>query len=264
MRRVWLFALSAAAVVLATAFGPASAQDKAKWSTVKGQIVYPAGKAVPDRKPLDVSQDKAHCLSKGAVLDETLIVNPKNRGIKNVVVWLRPDNINPKASLTKDQIDPADAARKSATVVIDQPCCMFVNRITLARVGDSIEVKNSAPVPHNFFCASANNGEHNPTIPANGSFKLGPLVAEASPIPFKCTIHPWMSGYIRIFDHPYAAVTDDNGNFVLKNAPVGKFRLVVWQEKVGFLGGKDGRFGTQIDIAGATTELKPMDFDIAP
>ena len=264
MRRMWLFTMSAAAVVLATAFGSVSAAGQGKWATVKGQIVYPAGKAVPERKALDVTQDKNHCLSKGAILDETLVVNPKNRGIKNVVVWLRPDNTNPKSAIPKEQIDPADAARQPVTIQIDQPCCMFVNRITLARVGDTVEVKNSAPVPHNFFCATGNNGEHNPTIPAGQSFKFGPLVAETSPILFKCTIHPWMNGYIRVFDHPYYAVTDDDGKFELKNAPVGKFRLVVWQEKVGYLGGKDGRFGTPIDIAGATTELKPMDFDIAP
>jgi hypothetical protein len=119
-----------------------------------------------------------------------------------VVVWLRPDNQNPKAAFPKDRIHPSDAARKPATVTIDQPCCMFVNRITIARVGDTIVVQNAAPVAHNFFCSTANNGEHNPTIPAGQDFKIGPLVAESTPILFKCTIHPWMAGYIRIFRPP--------------------------------------------------------------
>ena len=64
-----------------------------------------------------------------------------------------------------------------------------------------------------------------------------PLVNEKPPIQYKCTIHGWMTGYVRIFDHPYYAVTDANGNFEIKNAPVGKFRIVYWHEN-GVRGGE--------------------------
>jgi plastocyanin len=265
MRRIWLLASVAAVAAVAAVLAPATAQPAGQWSTVKGQVVYPEGKAVPERKKLDVTQDKAHCLSKGDILDESLVVNPKNRGIKNVVVWLRPDNMDPRATLDKEQIHPSDANRKVETVSIDQPVCMFSPRITIARVGDTIEAKNSAPVAHNFFWTSANNGEYNVTIPANSAWKMPQaLVPEASPIQYKCTIHPWMTGYVRIYDHPYYAVTDEDGKFTIKNAPTGKFRMIVWHEKAGFLGGKEGRFGMPIEIGGETTELKPIEFDIMP
>lgn len=263
MRRLPYLALTAALVVAVSGL-TAAAQDG--FGNVKGSIVYPAAKPVPERKKLVVSQDMAHCLSKGDILDETLIVNPKNKGIKNVVVWLRPDNTDPKGSaIPKDKIHPDDAKRKPAEVVIDQPCCMFVNRVSIARVGDTIVVKNPAPVAHNFFWTSGSNGEFNVTVPKESDWKMPqPIVAESAPIQYKCTIHPWMNGYVRIFDHPYYAVTNDDGVFELKNAPAGKWRMVVWQEKVGFLGGKDGRFGTPIEIKGPATELKPIEFDIAP
>ena len=259
MRRVPFMALCAALVLGASGLS-ASAQDG--WSTVKGQVLYPAGKAVPARPKLDVSQDKAHCLKDGDILDETLIVNPKNKGIKNVVVWLRPDNTDPKGSaIPKDKIHPDDAKRKPAEIAIDQPCCMFTKRITLARVGDTIVAKNSAPVAHNFFWTSGSNGEFNVTVPKESEWKMPQaLVAENTPINFKCTIHPWMNGYVRVFEHPYYAVTDDDGNFTMPNAPQGKYRMVVWHEKVGFLNGKAGRFGTPIDIAGPATQLKAMEF----
>jgi hypothetical protein len=68
---------------------------------------------------------------------------------------------------------------------------MFENRITLARVGDTLVVKNPAPVAHNFLWSSANNGDANTTIPAGDKHVFEkPLVAESSAIPFKCTIHP--------------------------------------------------------------------------
>jgi hypothetical protein len=263
MRRYWLLAPVLAIAAAVASYGPAAAQDKGPWADFKGQVVFPAGKTVPERKKLDITQDKAHCLSKGDILDESVIVNPKTRGIKNVVVWLRPDDSkNPKAQLPADRIHPTDAQRKPATVTIDQPCCMFVNRITVARVGDTIVAKNPAPVPHNFFWTSANNGEFNVTIPKESDWKMPQaLTDESSPIQFKCTIHPWMSGYVRIFDHPYYAVTDENGNFEIKNAPTGKYRMVVWHEKVGFLNGREGRFGIPVEIGG---EQKPIEFDVSP
>lgn len=257
MRRAWFCLLAfAAAALLPTA----AAQPPAGWATLKGQVVLPTGQPIPARAPLNVTQDKEHCLSKGPILDDLVLVNPKNRGIKNVVVWVRPAGANPKAVFAPNEIHHGDATRKAAEVVIDQPCCMFVPRITVARVGDTLVVKNPAPVAHNFFWVSGNNGAHNPNIPAAGHFKIGPLAAESAPIPYKCTIHPWMAGMVRVFDHPYYAVTDDDGKFTISNAPVGNYALVAWHEKTGFDGGKAGRFGAPVEIKGPTTELPPQPF----
>jgi hypothetical protein len=76
-----------------------------------------------------------------------------------------------------------------------------------------------------------------------------------------------MTGYVRVFDHPYYAVTDDDGNFEIKNAPAGKYRIVYWHEN-GVRGGAQGRAGEEVEIAlpqGAKTmDLKPADFDVSP
>ncbi len=241
-----------------------------EWVTLKGQVVFPAGQALPKRAELNVNgPDKAACLAKGALLDESVLVNPKSRGVKNVVVFLRPDNAKElKAEFAANEIHPADAKRKPADVVIDQPCCVFVPRVTCARVGDTIVVKNPAAFPHNFFWDSGNNGTHNPNIAANAVWKMpNPLAKEAAPIQYKCTIHGWMTGYVRIFDHPYYAITDDDGKFEIKDAPAGKYRLVYWHEN-GVRGGAKGRFGEPVVIAlppGAKTmDMKPTDFDVSP
>ena len=242
----------------------ASAQQTQSWATVKGRVVFPEDKPIPERKPLNITQDKDHCLAKGPILDESMLVNPKNRGIKNVVVWLRPNDKDPKSKFLPSQIHPDDAKRKPAEIVIDQPQCMFVDRITIARPKDKLIVKNSSPVAHNFFWNSGNNGNYNVTIPKMDQWVMPqPLQLESPPIKYSCTIHGWMTGYVRIFDHPYVAVTDENGYFEIKNAPVGKFRIVFWHEN-GFLGGAAGRFGQEIDIQAPVTELKPTVFDITP
>ncbi len=46
--------------------------------------------------------------------------------------------------------------------------------------------------------------------------------------------HPWMRGYIFIFDHPYAAVTDEKGAFVINDIPPGEYLLKVWHEGLGW------------------------------
>jgi len=74
-----------------------------------------------------------------------------------------------------------------------------------------------------------------------------------------------MGGYVRVFDHPYNAVTDAAGTFEIPNAPAGNYRVVYWHENVGFKGGKDGRFGAVVPLAAGpkgAMELPPTDFDV--
>jgi hypothetical protein len=254
----------ACVVLLCASFDvPAQAPPRV---AIKGQVVYPDGLPIPQQKPVNVNADRNHCLANGPILDETVVVNPKTRGVKNVVVWLRPDDPNPKAAFPPHHLPPDDATRKPAEVVIDQPCCVFVNRVTAARVGDTLVVKNPAPVAHNFFWVSENNGSFNPNIPPKDEFRLpNPLAAETAPVGYSCSIHPWMKGYVRVFDHPYFAVTDADGKFEIKSAPAGTFRLVVWHEKSGFKGGRAGRLGDPVAVTDGgkgAMELPPVAWDV--
>src|SRR5437879_13465674 len=49
------------------------------------------------------------------------------------------------------------------------------------------------------------------------------------------SLHPWMKGYIAVFQHPYFAITGKDGTFELKNVPHGEFRIEDWHEKYGWL-----------------------------
>ena len=252
MTRLRLVSILTAALVASTGV---RADDK--WSTVKGQVVFPADKAMPEKKEINVTADKEHCLSKGALVGDDLIVNPKNKGVKNVWVYLLPAAA---PAFAEGDIHPdlAKGKVKAKEHTIDQPVCAFVPRILVARDGDALVVKNSSPVPHNIKFAS-DDQEFNQTIPAGGSFKAEkPLAAQKNPATFACNIHPWMAGRVVIFDHPYYALTDDDGKFEIKNAPVGKFR-VFYRHENGYHKGKEGAKGFPIDIAGVTTELKPLE-----
>ena len=256
MRPYRLIAFLTGLLTLTASVTIVKAQDKGEWTTIHGQVVHT--KPV-DAKKIDVITDKAFCLKDGDITYENVIVNPKSKGLKNVIVWLRPDTMDRKDVIKKEMIKPDLVKVASKNHIIDQPCCQFIPRVLAARAGDTLEVKNSASVVHN----TNYSGEpaFNISIPAGKSIKIAePLTAQSTPIPFKCDIHPWMQGRIRVFDHPYFAITDADGKFEIKDAPAGKWRVVYWHED-GFHKGREGILGETIEVKGPTLELKPLDFE---
>src|SRR5947207_433926 len=88
-------ALALAAVLCAP--GAAGAQG---WGTVKGQVVFGGG-AIPPNDKANVDKDQAHCLAKGDILRNELVVNPKNKGVRWVLVWLTDPSDSSKAAWDK-------------------------------------------------------------------------------------------------------------------------------------------------------------------
>jgi hypothetical protein len=248
--------MMSALAVFGWAVAMADAKPPAAWVTVTGQVVLPPDVAVP---PPMVLQGPP-----GGVPDESVLVNPKTRGVKNVVVWLRPDNKDLKSKLSPEEIHPADAKRATQLpLVAFSPRLVFEPRILTARVGDTVVVQNQSPQVTNFFWDSANNGGVNAVLAPGQVFKMAaPLVAEPSPIAFKSNVVP-TNGFARVFDHPYYALTDADGKFALKDAPAGSYRLVYWHERIGYKDGKDGRFGVPVKIdpgKGGDMTLAPTPF----
>lgn len=234
----------------------------AKWSTVTGRVVW--RDSGPAALPVVVNTDKEHCLSKGALEPDDVIVNKKNFGLKNVWVYLRPDDDDRDAKFKPAEIHANFANPKSKEHDVDQPCCQFVPRVLAVRVGDTVKFKNSSPIPHNVkYTANASIPEFNVTMPSGQTHTTPAYKADRIPNTFECNVHPWMKGQVLVFDHPYYAVTDADGNFEIKNAPVGKFRIVYRHER-GYHKGKDGNKGFPVEISGPTTELDPLKYEEPP
>jgi hypothetical protein len=241
--------LSAAATAAAFAFVFSAAGRAAdEWGTVKGQVTW-GGKEVPKPEKIAVDKDKEHCLSKGDLFKEEFVVG-KDGGVKNVFVWLQK-GADYKAKLPTH---PDLKAVKGGDIVIDQPCCKFEPHALAIREGQKIIGKNSSPIAHNMKWAGGDeNPGDNKLIPSHGQIEID-LVTSKSPVKVECNIHPWMNGWVRVFYHPYFAVTDADGKFVIKNAPAGKYNIVMWQEGVGWVNG--GKTGQEIEIpANGTVEV---------
>jgi len=59
-----------------------------------------------------------------------------------------------------------------------------------------------------------------------------PLIAPGL-VKIQCEVHPWMTGYIVVTDHPYFAVTDLYGEYELSEVPPGTYQLKLWHESLG-------------------------------
>jgi hypothetical protein len=214
--------------------GRSAADNKdGNWGTVKGRVVY-AGDALPEPKKLDVNKDQDHCLSKGPLYSEELVVNKQNKGVRWAYVWLIPEE---GEKFPKDRIHPDLQKVPDKPVEIDQPCCMFVPHAVALREGQVLLAKNSAPIPHNFHWIGhpLKNPGNNVQMTPKSTLPIDNLKADRYPVKVNCDIHGWMSAWVRVFDHPYFAITDEDGKFEIKKAPAGNFRMVSWQEAVGYV-----------------------------
>jgi len=256
LRRFAIAACFAASFAL-----PLFAADEPKYATLKGTIKL---EKPPTPEAEKVETDKAVCCKDGDLLSNKYIVDEKSKGLQNVMVWLRPDSENREDKFPAEKIHKDLAKPKSVQHVIDQPKCQFEPRVLVARAGDTLLVKNSASISHNVNIQGSGL-TLNTSIPAGKEIKIEEkLVAEDRATTYKCDVHGWMQGRLRVFDHPYFAVTDKDGKFEIKNAPEGKFRIV-YQHEGGYHKGKEGLLGFPIEIKGdskGTMELKPIDIEL--
>jgi hypothetical protein len=253
----WFLLCALCAFVVNLKASQAADKDSELWGTIKGQIIWGGG-AIPEPKVLNVDKDQKHCLSKGPILSEEWVINKNNKGVRWTLVWLAPE---PKSG-KKLPIHPSLKEIKVREVEIDQPCCAFVPHCLGMREGQVLVAKNPAPVSHNVRWTGnpAINPGGNQSLPAGQSYTIEGLKVDKLPLTIECNIHPWMKARVGVFDHPYFAVTDENGNYEIKLAPAGAWRLKVYHDAIGWRGGAAGRDGEKITIKGGeTTDVGKLD-----
>ena len=218
----------------APAASSAPAGKAGGYGTLKGQVLL-AGN--PPAANVLFAQGKASkdpdvCAKEGAIPNERLVVDASSKGVKNVLVYI-PKPVGPIS-------DEAKSAASQVEVIFDQKNCIFEPHVLGVMRGAQVVIKNSDPVSHNVNSALRNN-PFNPILAASQSSKQIMEGAERSPGQVTCSIHPWMVSWWMVFDSPYFAVTDAQGNFEIKNVPAGSQKVVVWQEAAKFITATSGQ-----------------------
>ena len=226
--------------------------------TLRGRVQWPDGKPLPKLVPIPITLDRD--FFGPAVLPTNLLIDPDTRGVRNVVVWLRPDSDNRLLTFPLNRIAPGvvKPAPKNHTLGVKEG--HFEPRVLAAHAGDRLHFSNNTPIAMNFNYSSDVESLNVLVKPRAGFSPTKPLEVQRIPIMFVCNIHPWMQGRVRVFDHPYFATTDKDGKFEIKDAPVGKWRIVYWHED-GFYKGKEGILGFPVEIKNdrATMDLVPVE-----
>ncbi len=198
------------------------------WGSVDGQIVVDG--EIPARQflfPVDAEvKDREICAGAGRAADD-LQIDDSSRGLANVFVYL---------SSSPAQIHPDFRAGLEKPVTLRSRECRFVPHCLICRTRQSIEFHNDDAVAHHANPYPLKNAKRGYLIPPAGSpIRFSFEQPESSPVRIGCDYHPWMSGYLLVVDHPYAAITDAEGRFHIRDLPEGDHEFCIWHERSGYL-----------------------------
>lgn len=226
MKHILRILFAAAAILLIQTAPVAHAQQPYKEAAVIGGgtirgVVRLAGGS-PNLPAMEIAKDNDFC---GRAKPSPRLIVGRKGGVQYAVVMLEGIARGKKIPLRN-------------TAVLDQRRCMYEPHVLILPPGEQLAIVNNDPVLHNvhtysmdekrrtiFNIAQPIKGQRTPIKP--GLFKSRGVVMAI------CDAgHPWMSAYVVLAEHPYYAVTDANGKFVLEDVPPGSYRLKMWHEGV--------------------------------
>ena len=117
---------------------------------------------------------------------------------------------------------PAGRAR------LDQRHEQFVPHVLAITVGTTVDFPNNDRTFHNVFSLSPVKSFDLGRYPV-GQSRAVPF-DKAGIVPVFCDIHSHMSAYILVFNHPFFALTDDDGRYAIAGVPAGSYTVEVWSE----------------------------------
>lgn len=182
---------------------------------IHGTVRFSGNPAV--LKDLVVTRDVESCGNKKRL---PYLVLGKNQGVANAI-------------LTLEGVSAGKPWKKQAVVTLDQQKCEYIPHVLIAPLGSELEILNSDDILHNVHSYEL-TGEmktlFNVAQPIKG---LRTKLAMDSPGYLAATCdagHPWMSAFIKVAEHPYVVVSDQDGNFVIDKIPPGAYKLTMWHE----------------------------------
>jgi plastocyanin len=207
----------------ATPSGAASSGQKVDMATagnVSGAVTLDG--MPPSNAAIKMNADPV-CVkeNKNPQFQETYTVGSDGKALANVFVYVK-DGLGNYVFDT-----PTEPAR------IDQKECRYHPHVFGMRVGQPLEILNSDPTLHNIHALPKGNQEFNTGQPIQGMKTTHTFTAREVMVPFKCDVHGWMNAYVGVLDHPYYAVTGNDGKFELKSLPPGTYTIEAWHEKLG-------------------------------
>ncbi len=199
------------------------AADVINGGSVKGTVKLTKAVTLPE---LVIGADVETCAA--AKTSPRLVFDKASLGVGNVVVFLDGIESGKKAVPTQ--------------VMIDQKGCQYFPHITVVPAKSKVNFKSSDGILHNVHVwkgtidnPHSKSGDVLNAAMKDNTVSPSPMSKRAMRKPgfyfVQCDAgHYWMSAYIFVVEHPYYVVTNDKGEFELKDVPAGTYNLRFWHE----------------------------------
>ncbi len=200
------------------------AQSALAGGGVKATVKYDGER--PKRTVLNMAADQ-YCATANKRKDgspkpvgsEEAIVS-KSGMVSNVIVYV------------KDGLGEAKFESPTEAAQLNQEGCMYHPHVLSLQTNQPMMVKNSDSTLHNIHSFAEKQRSFNFAQPKKGDEKEVTF-ARAEIVKVKCDVHPWMSAYVGVFEHPFHAVTGRKGDCEIADLPAGEYTLVAWHETFG-------------------------------
>lgn len=133
----------------------------------------------------------------------------------------------------KEGLSGQTADPPSQEILLDQQDCMYIPRVLALQAGQTLVIRNSDATLHNVHASPAVGRGFNIGQPIKGLESRKVFDEPAGLVPVECDIHGWMHATILVADHPFFAVTTEDGGFSLDGLPPGEYVLEAWHETLG-------------------------------
>lgn len=191
---------------------------QAQAATVSGKAAFQGTAPAPEAIKMEADASCKAMHAEGATADDTII--NANGTLKNVFVYVK-EGLTGKFEAPK------------TPVTLDQKGCMYTPKVLGVMAGQPIEIINSDSTLHNVHALPKNSPQFNLGMPLQGMKIKKTLAKPEVMVKVKCDVHPWMASYIGVLDHPFYAVTGEDGSFEIKDLPAGTYVIEAWHEKLG-------------------------------
>lgn len=201
--------------------------------TLKGQVSIKGD--APRDETIVIDKDIEYC-GKEKKVGRYIVKDSK---VKDVVIWI--EGVKKGKEIPEVQVP----------VTIRK--CMATPHVSVGFVGGEFILRNDDEILHTIQLKLGlayqkmvsrrplEDGAtiYNLALPTKGEEIIRPIkwwhryTPDTGFIQITSNTHTWIKGYIFIFDHPYAVVTDENGLFTISDIPKGEYILRVWHEALG-------------------------------
>ncbi len=189
--------------------------------SVSGVVLFKGDK--PEQKPIAEITGNAFCKEhhkdKLPVRETFVFGNHGDKDtLQNVLVYV-------SKGLDDKQFEPT-----KAPALLDQVGCIYTPHVVAVMVGQPLEVRNSDATLHNVMSMPRDNPPFNFGMSVKDGTQKMEFKYPEMKMNTKCFMHPWMSGYIHVLEHPFFAVTGADGTFTIKGLPPGEYEISVLHE----------------------------------